>query len=346
MEKDNFFQELKGLCIIAVILIHLPIGNEADGTFNYWLSLRSIINFPVAMFIFLSGYFDKRVQQSRLVNNTVGNQIISRLKRLVPPYLVWSTVYLAFSYCLGQELSVTNVITSYITGNAYGHLYYLIVLIQLTLLSPIIFKMIKTNNKLWLYFSVSITFLWILFIYIYSFYYKKTLPLYATLFPAWLFFYYFGMYKRFESENQDKIKKNRSIINLLMLLFFAIILSLFESNILYNYTKMAGFASSQIKFSSFIFVYVLIEFMIKIKKQNLAKTSLSKIGDYSFGIYLIHYIFVIPTSSLIKHLNIPEYLFIIEQASILAIVLGICYLLIYIANKFLNCKIIYYLGLK
>lgn len=346
MEKDNFFQELKGLCIIAVILIHLPIGNEADETFNYWLSFRSIINFPVAMFIFLSGYFDKRVQKKGLgFNNPDGNYIINRLKRLIPPYLFWSTIYLVFSYSLGRELSLTNVLISYMSGNAYGHLYYLIALIQLTILSPVIIKMIKTNNKLWLYFSVSITFLWILFIYTYSFYYEKTLPLYTTLFPAWFFFYYFGMYKRFESENQTNIKTS-SIIKLLMFLFFAIILSLFESNIIYNYTKMASLASSQVKFSSFIFVYLLIKFVIKIKEQNLVKTSLSKIGDYSFGIYLIHYIFLIPTSSLIEHLNLPEYLFIIEQVSILVIVLGICYSLIYIANKFLSLKIIHYLGLK
>jgi len=58
-EKNNYWQIIRGLCILAVILIHSP--NAASYSidsipFNMWLVIRQIINFPVAIFLFLSGY--------------------------------------------------------------------------------------------------------------------------------------------------------------------------------------------------------------------------------------------------------------------------------------------------
>ncbi len=56
MKKNNFWQIIRGLCIIAVVMIHCPNG-VGTSTQSVWLFLRQFINFPVATFIFLSGYF-------------------------------------------------------------------------------------------------------------------------------------------------------------------------------------------------------------------------------------------------------------------------------------------------
>lgn len=58
--RNEFWQCVRGICILAVVLIHCPSGIEyGRGTFEYaaTLLLRQVINFPVAVFIFLSGYF-------------------------------------------------------------------------------------------------------------------------------------------------------------------------------------------------------------------------------------------------------------------------------------------------
>lgn len=51
-----YWQYLRGLCIILVVLIHSKTGilyqeDIHSWNFNYWLLLRSLINFPVAIFI-------------------------------------------------------------------------------------------------------------------------------------------------------------------------------------------------------------------------------------------------------------------------------------------------------
>ena len=57
-EKKENWQSIRGICILAVVLIH------SLGGFNYstrygteFVVLRQIINFAVATFVFMAGYF-------------------------------------------------------------------------------------------------------------------------------------------------------------------------------------------------------------------------------------------------------------------------------------------------
>lgn len=56
MKKQQYWQMIRGICILAVMMIHCPQGTSGlDQT--VWLGIRQIINFPVAVFIFMAGYF-------------------------------------------------------------------------------------------------------------------------------------------------------------------------------------------------------------------------------------------------------------------------------------------------
>lgn len=66
--KSEYWQIVRGVCILAVIMIHCPSGNNytaVDST--VWLVLRSMINFPVALFVFMAGYF---VNAEKVKKNT------------------------------------------------------------------------------------------------------------------------------------------------------------------------------------------------------------------------------------------------------------------------------------
>lgn len=56
MKKQQYWQIVRGICILAVVMIHCPQGKEGFGQ-TVWLGIRQIINFPVALFIFMAGYF-------------------------------------------------------------------------------------------------------------------------------------------------------------------------------------------------------------------------------------------------------------------------------------------------
>lgn len=56
--KREYWQSVRGICILAVVLIHslggfdYSVGYDAE-----FIILRQVINFAVATFVFMSGYF-------------------------------------------------------------------------------------------------------------------------------------------------------------------------------------------------------------------------------------------------------------------------------------------------
>lgn len=71
-QKNNYWQFIRGICILAVIMIHCPSGagyETSSLTFHSWLAFRQFINFPVATFVFLSGFF---TNMNRVQDNYTG----------------------------------------------------------------------------------------------------------------------------------------------------------------------------------------------------------------------------------------------------------------------------------
>lgn len=76
--RDNYWSMLKGIAILAVLMIHIPLTSDT----NSILATRQIINFPVAVFLFLSGFFVK-----------IGDRRKDSIKRLLIPYIIWSGLW-------------------------------------------------------------------------------------------------------------------------------------------------------------------------------------------------------------------------------------------------------------
>lgn len=56
--KREYWQSIRGVCILAVVLIHSLGGFDYSvGYIPEFITLRQIINFAVATFVFMSGYF-------------------------------------------------------------------------------------------------------------------------------------------------------------------------------------------------------------------------------------------------------------------------------------------------
>ena len=57
-EKREYWQSIRGICILAVVLIHSLGGFDYTGSYDTeFIILRQIINVAVATFGFMSGYF-------------------------------------------------------------------------------------------------------------------------------------------------------------------------------------------------------------------------------------------------------------------------------------------------
>lgn len=122
-------QALRGLAIIAVVLIHTcPSGLSQ-------VFVRPFLNFAVAMFIFLSGNLTKTENEDWI------HFIKKRCLRVLIPYFIWTIVYTLPSFSL-QKLAF-NLAT---TKSAYT-LYYVFVYIQLVILTPLLCKAARSKLK-------------------------------------------------------------------------------------------------------------------------------------------------------------------------------------------------------
>lgn len=155
----------------------------------------------------------------------------------------------------------------------------------MTLLVPFLIKVIRKNGRvtklLWL-----ITPTYLLILYLYNILTGNMLQLYETVFPAWFIFFYLGLNITINRSLWEKtIKKYGKIYFIIGALF----LSLIEAELLLLIGCNSGFASSQIKFSSYFYAASLILFLNQ-RKERFAngRKLLKKIGDYSYGIFYIH----------------------------------------------------------
>lgn len=276
--KSRYWQIIRGICILAVIMIHCPnaIGLNT-GDFSAWLILRQLINFPVALFVFMAGYF---VNTDKIEKNSC-TYLLNRGGRLLLPYLVWSILYLAKDYVLSGGMVFHHAVYALCCGKAAAPLYYIVVMIQLTVLTP---WLVKVKERGWLYVVTPIYFM---FLYTYNIITGEMPRLYETFFPAWFLFYILGMDCRNGKWDNliNKVKKWSIPI--------ALGTSLIEAVILLKTGCSIGFASSQIKVSSFIYAVVIALVLMK-KKDNAELNNgkfqrfMASIGDCSYGIFYVH----------------------------------------------------------
>lgn len=322
------WQYVRGLCIVLVVLIHSRNGilyqnGDYSWNFNYWLLLRSLINFPVAIFIFLSGYFYKYEN----VEINTKDRILYRIKQLIVPFFTWSIIY-TFINNINDENDIHLLKESgkLLLGMSSGQLYFILVLIQLTMISPFLVKIIKQNKYSELLFYITPAYLIVLYIYIFIF--GQSFLFYQMFFPAWLIFYYFGLWVKIKGYPRVFLD---NIWYSLMFFIIAMLFSILESFTINVLNFPVGFASSQIKISSYIYVFTVINLMFTFKsdrnKESRQLVLLGYLGDHSLGIYYVHMIYISITGYIITaylpQLNNMLPVFQILQV-ILTIVFSIC----------------------
>ena len=82
----------------AVILIHCQVQGHSVASEYYQIVLRQIVNFAVATFIFMAGYFVRPYK----ING--GGEYWNRLKKLLMPYIIWTIFYSVLSSFDGFNL--------------------------------------------------------------------------------------------------------------------------------------------------------------------------------------------------------------------------------------------------
>ena len=323
--KNYFFQWIRAIAVFAVICIHISIDESSPGNLTIGMFFKSFVLFPVPLFFFMSGYF----------YNPNGN-FWKRIQRLLIPYLLWSLIYLA----LKGNFDVLSISKALLLATGAVHLYFLFVLLQITVLLHVLKKSQWSKTILLL-----LTPFHILALYVFRLNGVEVLHgINYHLFTAWIIFYILGIMLR---NGQLKIKLNAPVLMALSIL--CLLLSVSETFGLYAYTGKLVWSATQLKFSSMFYAFFIILLIVKLNDAVKIRDSfITRIGDYSMGIYLLHMMVMIALEKLVNILGLQcpnSYLLIPYNLLYGLVVLVISYYCVKVATRILGKKIARIIGL-
>ena len=212
----------------------------------------------------------------------------------------------AFTY-IDWKINIFDIIYSILTGTAFYHLWFFVLIIQLYALYPIIeriFSKFVEENKI-----ILLLFILLMIQILLQILSINEIPLIGTimLFLGYTFYFVLGMYARSIHLNFTNIEKKFKYSHILFLiLIFATVWGAGSSYIDYfvknslSFTLIYNFVyaiETPVYYVSIFILCLYIALKISEMNQNVFTKLLTIIGNFSFGIYLIHaFILVILTS--------------------------------------------------
>lgn len=228
----------------------------------------------VAAFLFLSGLLTTEVRIAR------GGVLGRRIRRTLPPYVVWSLAYAL----LLQDFSVLGALKALLTAGASAQMYFVAVYLQLTMLTPLLYRLLKWRPLI--VYAITPLSLAVYEVLTVS---GIALPILGRLFPMWLVFYVVGLdWKRWRDRLHGKL--GAALIALGTCLAIQLACG-------FTWLRFGDYnmATTQLKLSSVatsLCVIAVIMLLPTSGKRRLSESFLADVGDTSFGIYLCH-IFVL-----------------------------------------------------
>ncbi len=159
---------LMGLAVLCVVVYHasgwgfismfwwadryLPVSApnfDQMGSVSYYALrlIEQLIIFAIPSFLFVSGFF-LAFATGRNRANIGWGLIFARVKNLLIPYLIWSCILIGLDVLLGRRISPFEFVRILLTGQATEAYYFIPVLIQLYLLSPLLIPLARERWKL------------------------------------------------------------------------------------------------------------------------------------------------------------------------------------------------------
>lgn len=199
-----------------------------------------------------------------------------RVSRTLPPYVVWS---LAYAVIL-QRSGPLGALKAVLTAGAAAQLYFVAVYLQLVILTPLLYRMLKRCRGL-VYAITPIC----LLVYEVATAAGFAFPALCRLFPVWLVYYVVGL----DWPHWSKVLEGR--LRLVCCAFVVCLAVQFAAGYGWNAMGNYNMATTQLKLSSMFTSLCVIALLILLPcfvRRGAASSFLVPLGDASFGIYLCH----------------------------------------------------------
>lgn len=285
--RNLYLDQLKGLAIIAVVFIHALEPAITSSGFSQLVAvlLRQPIDFAVAIFLALAGYFGR---PKTGVNAT--RYILHRMLRVVPPYVFFTFIYLLLinpSFLV----SVKAVIMSLATGTGMTIGYFVVVLCQYIVLTPLLVRLSDRAQFGLIVLGTIFGLTWTYYARLYGEGRWAEFPYYALPFFAWAPFYQLGLFMSVRSSPQT----TTSVVVLLGGLALSVVEALY-----WLHFGLESLAASQIRFSSYLFsVGIFLTGFAFSNRHASASGALVWLGNRTYPIFLGHLLVLWPVQAIL-----------------------------------------------
>lgn len=311
--SNRKIQILRAIAICAVVMCHsYPMRFRG-------VLIRSLINFAVPMFLFLSGYLTK------LEYENWGSFWWKRIKRILIPYAVWSVFWTVISH------NYDDFLFKLLTGKTLYPYYYVFVYCQFVIFTPLIAKLAKSKYQWvgWLIQPLAI-------------YLRKYCGLEIYI-NVYLLFSWFGSYYLGLLLGNHLLQWKYNYKKTIALCVITFVISSMEGIYWYkagNYdlaTNTLNLTNCLYSAACLLLAYKFIIDDRIIVDDRFVNRMLITLGDYSFGIFLIH-AFVL---MVMRKLTIYQYLVFPINSAIAVVISAAC---VYCGRKIFGEKYGKYLG--
>jgi surface polysaccharide O-acyltransferase-like enzyme len=255
-----------------------------------------------------------------------------KLPRILVPYLFWSLVLFGYRSIKANDVNAQQILMGLLTGGACYPYYFIIVIAQLYMLTPVL--QYSNRRRYGLILVLALNLISLLALYL-SRVFNVILHLPAFLpFYSWVIFYEIGLLVGNRRNAIHKPKKINNFILLAVLIF--LLFSQLEGIVLLFKFHNLRFAVSPLKYSTFLFsACIVLGFLILRENLRYWPKFLVTIGNYSFGIYLIHIPVLDAVAFIIQKFN-SIYLFgPVYKLIVFLLTISICFAVISITRRML-----------
>ncbi|MBF0208915.1 MAG: acyltransferase, partial [Oligoflexia bacterium] len=309
--RDHFFDWLKGVGIIAVILIHVVYLYKDDRDywiyyekdhFYYYLGnfVNNVLRFTIPLFLLCSGIL---LTPFKLERKSIFAFYNKKLLRLIPPYILCTIL---FHY----DKPIGKILTLLLTGKGDVPFYFMMVLFQCYFIYPFLVFFLGLGDKIVVgggnpsgkgfrvSFLAALPLMLVLLISLISevypyFWFWKDFPL-AT---KYIFPFAYGVYARKFFLNYDRERAAGGLFLWILIMVYYLVYILVTNDYYYNSRYFFGVATFHL-----FFYYREALFVRRVSWSKI----FSFLGSISLWIFLVHYHVLIYTIELFRELRLFE----------------------------------------
>ncbi|MGR3762957.1 acyltransferase [Rossellomorea sp. NS-SX7] len=278
---------LRAFACLLVVGVHVSATNygmndETWNSFTYFMNQYG--RFGTTIFAVIAGFL--LFYQVKRRGFQLGRFLQSRFSKIVIPFLIWSAAYRYLLYYYDKQTfgDPVDEITKVLTGDSFYHLYFVAIVVQFYILFPFLQKIFRTQTLLLIFTFISLLISYQLYGFNPGIDGKLGEFLASKSFmPIWIFYFAFGGFMAYFWEEIVGFATKRSWKMLAVIL-------LISAGAVFEY-QTKGYVSNR-RLTNLVNIPALCIAVVGIypllSKRNIVKKTLTVIGQYSMGIYLIH----------------------------------------------------------